>query len=40
VAICAAIANAVHDAVGVRLLDLPISAEKIFNALNEPAGTA
>ena len=35
-----AIANAVYDAVGVRLTDLPISAEKIYGALrgraNEP----
>ncbi|HXG51175.1 MAG TPA: xanthine dehydrogenase family protein molybdopterin-binding subunit [candidate division Zixibacteria bacterium] len=31
----AAIANAVHDAVGVRIRDLPITAEKIFNALAE-----
>jgi CO/xanthine dehydrogenase Mo-binding subunit len=29
----AAIANAVADAVGVRLFDLPITAEKIYNAL-------
>jgi CO/xanthine dehydrogenase Mo-binding subunit len=31
----AAIANAVHDAVGVRIFDLPITAEKIFNALKK-----
>ncbi|HYU19861.1 MAG TPA: xanthine dehydrogenase family protein molybdopterin-binding subunit [Chloroflexota bacterium] len=29
----AALANAVEDAVGVRITDLPISAEKVFNAL-------
>jgi CO/xanthine dehydrogenase Mo-binding subunit len=29
----AAIANAVDDAVGVRIFDLPITAEKIYNAL-------
>ena len=29
----AAIANAVHDAVGVRIKDLPISAEKVLSAL-------
>jgi len=29
----AAIANAVHDAVGVRIYDLPITAEKVLNAL-------
>ncbi len=33
VPVAAAIANAVHDAVGVRIYDLPITAEKIFNAL-------
>lgn len=32
----AAIANAVDDAVGVRLFDLPITAEKIFISLREP----
>jgi CO/xanthine dehydrogenase Mo-binding subunit len=31
--VAAAIANAVHDAVGVRILDLPITAEKVFLAL-------
>ena len=30
-----AIANAVEAAVGVRIADLPITAEKVFNALNE-----
>ena len=30
-----AIANAVEAAVGVRILDLPITAEKVFNALRE-----
>ncbi len=30
----AAIANAVADAVGVRILDVPITAEKVFAALN------
>jgi xanthine dehydrogenase molybdenum-binding subunit len=28
-----AIANAVYDAVGVRIRDLPITAEKVFKAL-------
>jgi CO/xanthine dehydrogenase Mo-binding subunit len=28
-----AIANAVYDAVGVRIKDLPITAEKVFRAL-------
>jgi CO/xanthine dehydrogenase Mo-binding subunit len=31
----AAIANAVHDAAGVRIKDLPITAEKIYNALGK-----
>jgi CO/xanthine dehydrogenase Mo-binding subunit len=31
----AAIANAIQDAVGVRLLDLPLTAEKIYAALNK-----
>ncbi len=33
VSIAAAIANAVHDAVGVRVTSLPITAEKVFDAL-------
>jgi CO/xanthine dehydrogenase Mo-binding subunit len=31
----AAIANAVHDAVGVRIFDLPVTAEKVYRALRE-----
>jgi carbon-monoxide dehydrogenase large subunit len=31
----AAIANAIHDAVGVRLYDLPLTSEKIYAALNK-----
>jgi CO/xanthine dehydrogenase Mo-binding subunit len=31
----AAVANAVADAVGVRLFELPLTAEKIYNALHE-----
>jgi CO/xanthine dehydrogenase Mo-binding subunit len=31
----AAIANAVHDACGVRVFDIPITAEKIYNALHK-----
>jgi len=31
----AAVANAVADAVGVRLFEMPISAEKIYHALKE-----
>ena len=30
----AAIANAVEDAVGVRIASLPITSEKVFEALN------
>jgi CO/xanthine dehydrogenase Mo-binding subunit len=33
VPVAAAIANAVHDAAGVRIYDLPITAEKVLNAL-------
>jgi len=32
--VAAAIANAVEDAVGVRIKDLPITAEKVYTALN------
>ena len=35
----AAIANAVYDAVGVRITDLPITPEKILEALREKADT-
>jgi CO/xanthine dehydrogenase Mo-binding subunit len=31
----ALIANAVHDAVGVRIYDLPITPEKIMRAIQE-----
>ena len=31
----AAIANAIADAVGVRLFELPVKAEKIYRALRE-----
>jgi CO/xanthine dehydrogenase Mo-binding subunit len=31
----AAIANAVHDACGVRLFDVPVTAEKVYQALRE-----
>lgn len=33
IAVAAAIANAIHDAVGVRIKSLPITAEKVFEAL-------
>jgi xanthine dehydrogenase molybdenum-binding subunit len=32
----AAIANAIHDAVGVRLYDLPMSPPKVWRALSRP----
>ena len=35
-----AIANAIEDAVGVRICDLPITAEKILRALTDKKGTA
>ena len=35
VAVPAAVANAVFDAVGVRLMDLPVTAEKVYAALRE-----
>ena len=34
----AAIANAVEDAVGVRIYDLPITAEKVLNAIRRRDG--
>jgi putative selenate reductase molybdopterin-binding subunit len=33
-----AIANAIYDAVGVRIKDLPIKAEKIYLALEDQKG--
>jgi CO/xanthine dehydrogenase Mo-binding subunit len=36
--ITAAIANALHDAVGVRICDLPITAEKVYQALQAQQG--
>jgi CO/xanthine dehydrogenase Mo-binding subunit len=40
VAIAPAIANAVHDATGVRVLGLPITAEKLFWAMQERKAAA
>ena len=40
VALPAAITNAVFDAVGVRLLELPISAEKVLERLSDKASAA
>jgi CO/xanthine dehydrogenase Mo-binding subunit len=40
VAVPAAITNAVFDAVGVRLVELPISAEKVLAGLSEKASAA
>jgi carbon-monoxide dehydrogenase large subunit len=39
VPVAAAIANAVHDAVGVRIYDLPITAEKVLRAIKASAAT-
>jgi CO/xanthine dehydrogenase Mo-binding subunit len=36
----AAIANAVHHAVGVRIRDLPITPEKVLAALRQQQGVA
>src|SRR5205085_8414647 len=33
-----AIANAIHDAVGVRIVELPITAEAVLRALRAKAG--
>jgi CO/xanthine dehydrogenase Mo-binding subunit len=33
-----AIANAIHDAVGVRITELPITAESVLRALRAKAG--
>ena len=38
VPVAGAIANAVYDAVGVRILDLPITAEKVLRGLREKNG--
>jgi CO/xanthine dehydrogenase Mo-binding subunit len=32
--VAAAVANAVYDAVGVRIMTLPVTAERVFNALH------
>ncbi len=40
VAISAAIGNAIYDATGVRIKELPITSEKIFNALREQRESA
>ena len=40
VAVPAAVANAVFDAVGVRLMDLPVTAEKVYAALREKNSAA
>ena len=39
-AMAPAIANAIYDAVGVRITSLPITAEKVLQALREKHGTA
>jgi CO/xanthine dehydrogenase Mo-binding subunit len=35
-----AIANAIHDAAGVRITELPITAEAVYRALRQAAGTS
>jgi CO/xanthine dehydrogenase Mo-binding subunit len=35
IAVAPAIANAVQDAVGVRIYDLPITAEKVLRAIRQ-----
>jgi CO/xanthine dehydrogenase Mo-binding subunit len=40
VAVPAAITNAVFDAVGVRLVELPVNAEKILDGMSEKVRTA
>jgi CO/xanthine dehydrogenase Mo-binding subunit len=35
-----AIANAIEDAAGVRITELPITAESVYRALRRAAGTA
>ena len=40
VPVAAAIANAVDDAVGVRIYDLPVTSEKVLNGLKAGAGRA
>jgi CO/xanthine dehydrogenase Mo-binding subunit len=40
VALPAAITNAVFDAVGVRLRELPVSAEKVLEGLSDRAAAA
>jgi len=37
-AVAPAIANAIHDAVGVRLTELPITPEAVYRALRTAAG--
>jgi putative selenate reductase molybdopterin-binding subunit len=32
--VTSAIANAIHDAVGVRITELPLTAERVLRALN------
>lgn len=38
VPVAAAIANAVYDAIGVRIMDLPVTAEKVYGALRVKGG--
>jgi CO/xanthine dehydrogenase Mo-binding subunit len=36
--VSAAVANAVHDAIGVRFRELPITAARVHAALSAPTG--
>ena len=37
-AVSPAVANAIHDAVGIRLFDLPLTAESVYRAIRSAAG--
>jgi CO/xanthine dehydrogenase Mo-binding subunit len=39
-AVAPALANAIADATGARIVDLPLTAEKVFAALSSRAGAA
>jgi CO/xanthine dehydrogenase Mo-binding subunit len=38
--VAAAVANAVYNAIGVRIKDLPISVEKVLRGLKEKQGVS
>ena len=39
-AVAAAVANAVYNAVGVRIKDLPMSVEKVWRGIREKQGSS